>query len=63
VHYGQYGTDPDPDIAWGSYPLSENDAGMATSHSVTVTTGLSQDKSYYFRVGSIDAFGNGRRHF
>jgi len=58
VHYGQYVTDPDPDIAWGSYLLSENDAGMVTSHSVTLT-GLMQDSSYYFRVGSIDAFGNG----
>jgi hypothetical protein len=43
---------------WGNYPLSENDAGMVTSHSVTLT-GLEALTPYYFRVGSTDASGNG----
>jgi len=43
---------------WGNYPLSENDAGMVTSHSVTLT-GLIEGTVYYFSVGSTDASGNG----
>jgi hypothetical protein len=43
---------------WGSYPDSKNNTGMALNHSVTLT-GLLQDTTYYFRVGSTDASGNG----
>jgi len=51
----QYDTDTS---FWGSYPSSENDAGMVTKHSVTLT-GLDPNTDYYYRVGSTDAFGNG----
>ncbi|HUV60098.1 MAG TPA: fibronectin type III domain-containing protein, partial [Desulfatiglandales bacterium] len=44
--------------AWGDYLSSEDDAGMVTSHSVTLT-GLQQNKPYWFMAGSTDAFGNG----
>jgi hypothetical protein len=44
--------------AWADYLLSENDAGMVTSHSVTLA-GLNANQTYYFMVGSADAFGNG----
>ena len=43
--------------AWGDYLSSEDDAGMVTHHSVTLT-GLEQ-RPYWFMVGSTDAFGNG----
>ena len=46
-----------PGGTWGSYSLSENDAGMVTSHSVTLTA-LDQNRRYYFMVGSADAYGN-----
>jgi len=52
VHYGSSSS------TWGNYPSSENDAGMVTSHTVTIT-GLTQGSTYYFRVGSTDASGNG----
>jgi hypothetical protein len=55
--------------AWGDYLLSEDDAGMVTSHSVTdagmvtshsvTLTGLTAGGTYHFMVGSTDAFGNG----
>jgi len=51
----QYGPDPD---SWGSYPSSQNDATMTTSHSVTIT-GLTGNTPYYFTAGSIDSEGNG----
>ncbi len=51
----QYGTSSS---TWGSYPSSKNDVGMVTSHSVTIS-GLTADTTYYFRVGSTDASGNG----
>jgi hypothetical protein len=44
--------------AWADYLSSENDAGMVTNHSVTVT-GLTGGGTYYFRVGSTDASSNG----
>jgi len=44
--------------AWADYLSSENDAGMVANHSVTVT-GLTANQTYYFMVGSTDAFGNG----
>jgi len=50
----QYGTSS----TWGSYEFSENDAGMSISHTVTLT-GLAAENTYYFRVGSTDAAGNG----
>jgi hypothetical protein len=51
----QYGTSSS---TWGSYPYSENGAGLVTSHNVTLT-GLNDTTTYYFRVGSTDASGNG----
>jgi hypothetical protein len=42
----------------GSYPLSRNSTNLVTSHSVTLT-GLNDDTTYYFRVGSSDGSGNG----
>ncbi len=50
----QYGAS----IIWGSYDFSENDAGMVTTHTVTLT-GLAAENTYYFSVGSADASGNG----
>ncbi|UCH00946.1 MAG: fibronectin type III domain-containing protein, partial [Deltaproteobacteria bacterium] len=44
----QYGTSSS---TWGSYPYSENGAGLVTSHNVTLT-GLNDTTTYYFRVGS-----------
>jgi len=43
---------------WGSYPSSKIDLGMVTNHSVTLT-GLNDNMTYYFRVGSTDGSGNG----
>jgi hypothetical protein len=48
----QYGTTS------GSYPLSRNSTTLVTSHSVTLT-GLNDDTTYFFRVRSTDASGNG----
>jgi purple acid phosphatase-like protein len=42
---------------WGTYALSENDAGLKTEHQVTLS-GLSPDTLYYYRVSSTDATGN-----
>jgi hypothetical protein len=49
----QYGTAP------GSYPSSENNTSMVTSHSINLT-GLSQNTTYYYRVRSEDASTNAR---
>jgi len=43
---------------WGNYQRSENDASMVTNHSITLT-GLTEVTTYFFRVGSTDASGNG----
>ena len=51
----QYGDGSD---AWDSYPDTQSDPALVTSHSVTLS-GLSQQTAYYFRVGSTDAYGNG----
>jgi hypothetical protein len=50
--------DTDSRSAWADYLSNENDAGMVTSHTVTLT-GLTANQTYYFMVGSTDAFGNG----
>ena len=51
----QYGTSSG---SWGNYPDSAENTSLATSHSITLT-GLSGGTTYYFRVGSTDASGNG----
>ena len=51
----RYGT---ASAAWSSYPLSKNDGVMVSNHSVTIS-GLSGNKTYFFRVGSTDIRGNG----
>jgi hypothetical protein len=51
----QYGTSSN---TWGNYPSSASNSSMVTTHSVTLT-GLSSSTTYYFRVGSTDAAGNG----
>ena len=51
----QYDRDPDP---WDSYTYTESDSALVTNHSVTLS-GLTQQRDYYFRVGSTDAYGNG----
>ena len=43
---------------WGSYPSNKYNDTMATTHSVTLS-GLLENRTYYFRVGSTDASGNG----
>ena len=43
---------------WDSYPNTESDSALVTSHSITLS-GLTQETNYYFMVGSTDAFGNG----
>lgn len=43
---------------WGDYSHSVNDQEMATSHSMTITN-LQPHTTYYYRVGSADAKGNG----
>jgi len=44
---------------WGSYSSSPvTDTAMVTNHSITLTD-LTENTMYYFRVGSIDASGNG----
>jgi hypothetical protein len=48
----QYGTTS------GSYPLSNNSPSLVSSHSVTLT-GLNDNMTYFFRVGSTDGSGNG----
>ncbi|RLI52719.1 MAG: hypothetical protein DRP09_17345, partial [Candidatus Thorarchaeota archaeon] len=40
------------------YESVESDAGMATTHRVTLT-GLTADTDYYFQVCSTDSYGNG----
>ena len=54
----QYGEDSSGTTPWGSYISSKNDGNMGTNHTVTLT-GLTLDTPYEFRVGSIDASGNG----
>ncbi len=54
----QYGLQSEGSQTWGNYALSKNDGSMVTNHSVTIT-GLADDTAHYFRVGSIDAAGNG----
>ena len=51
----QYGTST---ATWENYPSSATDASLVSNHSMTLT-GLSQNATYYFRVGSSDASGNG----
>ena len=51
----RYGTQSS---VWSNYPLTRSDAAMLTNHSLTLTN-LSGDTTYYFRVGSTDASGNG----
>ncbi|MEJ2475820.1 MAG: hypothetical protein P8Y74_18360, partial [Desulfobacterales bacterium] len=41
-----------------SYPNTEADSALVTSHSITLS-GLTQETDYYFMVGSTDAYGNG----
>jgi len=43
---------------WNTYPSFEGDVGMLKDHSVTIT-GLEPNTTYFFRVGSTDARGNG----
>ena len=43
---------------WDTYALSEDDSALVTNHSVTIT-GLLGSTTYYYRVGSTDAQGNG----
>ncbi len=51
----QYGT---ASSGWGSYTLSQNIDNLTSNHSITLT-GLSENTTYFFRVGSTDACGNG----
>jgi len=51
----QYGTSSS---GWGSYTLSQNINNLTSNHSITLT-GLSENTTYFFRVGSTDASGNG----
>jgi subtilisin family serine protease len=51
----QYGTAGN---SWDSYPNTESDSALVTSHSITLS-GLTQETDYYFRVGSTDAYGKG----
>jgi subtilisin family serine protease len=51
----QYGT---ASSSWDSYPNSQSGSALVTGHSVTLS-GLSQQKTYYFMVGSTDTYGNG----
>jgi len=43
---------------WATYSLVYSDPAMATRHTVVVS-GLQPDTDYWFRVGSVDALGNG----
>jgi len=43
---------------WGDYSYSTNDSEMAISHTVTLT-GLQPETTYFYRVASTDANGNG----
>ena len=56
VNYGEQGGIAN--TSWQNYGLSEEDAGMTKLHYLTLT-GLQPSTQYYFRVGSIDAKGNG----
>jgi len=51
----QYGTSSS---GWGSYALSQNMDNLTSNHSITLT-GLSENTTYFFRVGSTDTWGNG----
>ncbi|MDY6790272.1 MAG: fibronectin type III domain-containing protein [Thermodesulfobacteriota bacterium] len=51
----QYGTSSS---GWGSYALSQNSDNLMSNHSISLT-GLSENTTYFFRVGSTDACGNG----
>ncbi len=44
--------------AWGDYAHCANDSEMTTTHHVTIT-GLQPETSYFYRVASTDAHGNG----
>ena len=44
--------------SWGSYPLSQSNGSLVTSHSVTLS-GLNSNTTYYFQTGSSDASDNG----
>ena len=52
VQYGTTGNN------WDSYPNTESDSALVTSHSITLS-GLTQETDYYFMAGSTDAYGNG----
>ena len=43
---------------WGDYQWGQNDSAMVINHVVSLT-GLEGGTTYYFRVGSVDANGNG----
>ena len=51
----QYGT---LSSSWGSYTLSQSMDSLTSNHSITLT-GLSENTTYLFRVGSTDTCGNG----
>jgi hypothetical protein len=51
----QYGTASN---SWDSYPDSQSNSALVTSHSITLSD-LNQATDYYFSVGSTDAYGNG----
>ena len=51
----QYGTETN---SWNSYPETQSDSALVTSHSITLS-GLTQETDYYFMVGSTDTYGNG----
>ncbi len=51
----QYGTGTS---VWGAYPSSQNSAAFETDHTVTLIN-LTPSTPYFFRVGSVDASGNG----
>ena len=48
-----------PNLAGPPYDHTESDAGNVTVHTVTITTGLTPDTLYHFRVSSVDQVGNG----
>jgi hypothetical protein len=52
VQYGEASSN------WDSYPFSCSETSRVISHSITLT-GLSDNTTYYFRVGSSDVSGNG----
>ena len=51
----KYGTESG---TWGTYFFTKSNPTLTTSHSL-VLTGLQPELDYWFRVGSVDAVGNG----